>query len=70
MTDAVISLHSATPAIRALVGNDPGDFGLLLTLAAAGEIPVTKTSTGGYLVARKDLPTVVRIFRKYQRNQL
>jgi hypothetical protein len=67
MTDNVISLNYAVPAIRALVGDDPDDFGLLLTLAAAGEIPVTNTSTGGYLVARKDLQLIVSIFRKYQR---
>ena len=70
MTDAVISLHPLAPAIRVLVGGDPDDYGLLLSLAATGEIPVTKTRDGGFMVARRDLPAVIRTFKKYQRNQL
>jgi hypothetical protein len=70
MTDAVISLHPLAPSIRALVGNDADDLALLLTLAQCGEIPVTRTSTGGFLVVRRDLSLVVRIFKKYHMEQL
>jgi hypothetical protein len=66
MTDDIISLSVSVPAIRAIVGASPEDFGLLVTLAQAGKIPVTKTKACGYLMSRRDLPLITAIFKDYR----
>lgn len=67
MADDVVSLSTDVLAIRRIVGSDPDDYALLLTLASVGEIPATKTKSGGYMISRKDLPLITSIFNALRR---
>lgn len=66
MESNVISLSMSVPDIRKIVGRDPQDFVLLVSLAQAGQIPAAETRFGNFMISRKDLPLITAIFNDFR----
>jgi hypothetical protein len=54
----VVSLDAAVREVRRAIGVSAVDYIRLFGLARAGQIPCTLTTTGGYMISRRDIPMI------------